>query len=300
MIELRRAETDADLEAWRQVKLRVLPGERAPTVDELRAQADRLFVLAEAGGALAGSGIAGAADIAGRGFVAPRVLPEHRRRGVGTALLHELAAHCAGLGFRKAGALVDGADAGSVAFAKRFGFKEQRRDVEQVRILGAEDPPPPPPPPPPEGVEIVAVAERPALLREAYELANEGYVDMHIGDLRISLEQWLREEATLPAASFVALAEGEIVGFAGLMCWPGDPTRAEHGLTVVRRAWRGRGLAPALKRRQISWAAANGLSELVTWTQRGNENMRRVNERLGYEYRGLTLAMVAPLPLPRP
>ncbi len=185
MIELRRAETDADLEAWRQVKLRVLPGERAPTVDELRAQADR------------------------------RVLPEHRRRGVGTALLHELAAHCAGLGFRKAGALVDGADAGSVAFAKRFGFKEQRRDVEQVRILGAEDPPPPPPPPPPEGVEIVAVAERPALLREAYELANEGYVDMHIGDLRISLEQWLREEATLPAASFVALAEGEIVGACG-------------------------------------------------------------------------------------
>jgi RimJ/RimL family protein N-acetyltransferase len=57
-------------------------------------------------------------------------------------------------------------------------------------------------------------------------------------------------------------------------------------------------VAPALKRRQISWAATNGLRELVTSTQTGNENMRRVNERLGYEYRGLTLAMVAPLPLP--
>jgi mycothiol synthase len=57
-------------------------------------------------------------------------------------------------------------------------------------------------------------------------------------------------------------------------------------------------VAPALKRRQISWAAGNGLRELVTSTQRENANMRRVNERLGYEYRGLTLAMVAPLPLP--
>ena len=297
MIELRRAEIDADLEAWRQVKLRVLPGERAPTVEELRAQPDRLFLLAELDGHLAGSGVAGPADVAGRGFVAPRVLPGDRRRGVGSALLHELAGHCVGLGFSKAGTLVNGSDAGSVAFARRFGFEEQRRDVEQVRFVAAATEEPPPPAR--EGVEIVSVAERPDLLREVYELAQEGYADMAVsGDIEISLESWLREEATLPEGSFVALADGEIVGYAGLMEWPGDPTRAEHGLTVVRRGWRGRGLAPALKRRQISWAAAHGLRELVTWTQQGNDNMRRVNERLGYEYRGVFLGMVAPLPLP--
>jgi mycothiol synthase len=295
MIELRKAVSDADLEAWRQVKLRVLPGERAPTVGELRAEVDRLFLLAHLDGALAGIGIGGPSDAAGRGFLAARVLPEHRRRGVGTALVHGLEKHCLALGFRRAGVLVDGADEGSVAFARRFGFEERRRDVEQVRFIGAEEPLPPLP----EGVEIMAVAERLALLSQAYGLATEGYTDMAVGEeLDISHEQWLREEATLPEASYVALSDGEIVGYAGLLEWPGDPTRAEHGLTVVRRAWRGRGVAPALKRRQIAWAAANGLRELVTWTQRGNENMRRVNERLGYEYRGLTLAMIAPLPLP--
>jgi GNAT superfamily N-acetyltransferase len=224
------------------------------------------------------------------------VLPEHRRRGVGSALVHGLEKHCLALGFGRAGVLVDGADEGSVAFARRFGFEERRRDVEQVRFIGDEGSPPPPP----EDVEIMAVAERPELLSQAYGLATEGYADMAVGEeLVISHEQWFREEATLPDASFVALSDGEIVGYAGLLEWPGDPMRAEHGLTVVRRAWRGRGVAPALKRRQIAWAAANGLRELVTWTQTGNENMRRVNERLGYEYRGLTLAMIAPLPLPR-
>ena len=44
---------------------------------------------------------------------------------------------------------------------------------------------------------------------------------------------------------------------------------------------------------------ANGIREIVTWTQRGNEGMRRLNERLGYEYRGVSLTTCAPLPLPR-
>jgi mycothiol synthase len=72
---------------------------------------------------------------------------------------------------------------------------------------------------------------------------------------------------------------------------------AEDGLTVVRRDWRRRGLATTLKRMEISWAAANGYREIVTWTQRGNEGMRSLNERLGYEYRDVSVTMVAPLPL---
>ena len=31
MIEIRKAETDADLEAWRQVRIEVLPNERCET-----------------------------------------------------------------------------------------------------------------------------------------------------------------------------------------------------------------------------------------------------------------------------
>jgi RimJ/RimL family protein N-acetyltransferase len=105
------------------------------------------------------------------------------------------------------------------------------------------------------------------------------------------------EEATLPAASLVALADGEVVGYAGLMRWADDPTKAEHGLTVVRRDWRRRGLAAALKERQIAWAAANGIRRLVTYTQTGNENMQAVNARLGYITTEITVGFTRSLPL---
>jgi mycothiol synthase len=59
--------------------------------------------------------------------------------------------------------------------------------------------------------------------------------------------------------------------------------RLENGLTAVRRSHRRRGLATALKRAQISWAAANGFRELVPSSVEGNEAMRAVNERLGYK-----------------
>jgi GNAT superfamily N-acetyltransferase len=79
----------------------------------------------------------------------------------------------------------------------------------------------------------------------------------------------------------------------------GDDT-AENGLTVVDRGWRRRGLATVLKRAEIAWAAENGIREIVTWTQRGNEGMRAVNERLGYVYRSVTIDVRAPLPLALP
>src|SRR5205823_8509321 len=125
--------------------------------------------------------------------------------------------------------------------------------------------------------------DRPELFRRTYyELAHEALADIPVTPaLAISLEDWEREWVTFPEGSFVALADGEIVGCAGLMRDPDRPDRAEHGLTAVRRDWRGRGVARALKQATIAWAAANGLRELYTWTQRGNENMQGVNERLG-------------------
>jgi mycothiol synthase len=284
MISIRAAESDDDLVAWIEVRRRVLPNEPPGSVAQLRALASpvRLLLLAEAGGTLAGSGLADRSDT-GNGFVAPRVLPEHRRRGVGTALLGRLLEHVRARGFERARSLVD--DEGSLAFAVRHGFEEVDRQVEQVRAVGDEREPEPF-----EGVEFVTVEERPELLRLAYPLAAQGYADLALatGTVTVTEEAWLRDEATLPAGSFVALAGGRIVGYAGLLAWDDDPMRSEHGLTVVDRAWRGRGLAPALKRRQLAWAAGAGIRELVTWTQRDNEAMQRVNERLGYVARGVS------------
>jgi mycothiol synthase len=292
-IEVRLAESDADLEAWARVKRAVLPNESAWTAEEFRERAtpERLVLVAALDGEIVGAGLSDRSDLGNRFSTAVRVIPEARRRGVGTALLRELAEHAVGYVDTLSTSVVD---SGSIAFAERFGFEEIDRQVEQVRALGAE----PQPSPLADGVEVVTIAERPELLRDTYPLAaREGFADMALAeDVTIKREDWLRDEATLPGGSFVALADGEIVGFSGLMRHD-NPGTAEDGLTVVRRGWRRRGLACALKERELAWAAANGINEIVTWTQRGNEGMRGLNQRLGYEYRDVSITMVAPLPL---
>jgi mycothiol synthase len=297
--EIRVAETNGDLEAYVGVANAAVPDDLPWIAEKMRERQERdprrLYLLAEVDGEPVAAGFAAPSDNAERGFVASRVLPDARRRGIGAALLLRLADHLEQLGFRSAGAHVDGNDEGSLAFARRFGFEEADRQVEQVRTL-ADEPPAEPPP----GVAFVTIAERPELLREAYPLGVAGWADMATTEpVTISLEDWLADEATFPGGSFVALADGEIVGYSGLCRIPDDPTLAEDGLTVVRSDWRRRGLATALKRAELAWAAANGIEEIVTWTQRGNDGMRAANERLGYVYRAVSVDMRGPIPLLR-
>ena len=135
MIRVRQAESDADFEAWGRVKRAVLPNESAWTAQEFRerAEPERLVLVAELDGQIVGAGLAGRSDVVGRGFVAPRVHPDARRRGVGTALLFPLAEHVQSLGLRAVWGNAD--DPGSCIFAERFGFEEIDREVEQVKVL---------------------------------------------------------------------------------------------------------------------------------------------------------------------
>jgi mycothiol synthase len=290
---IRPAVTDADLMAWNDVRRIVMPNESVPTIELLRAQEgpDQLMLLAESGDHVVGSGVANRSQVEG-GFVAARVVPEHRRRGVGSALLRMLLDHLVDRGFGSARAHAE--DDASHAFAVRHGFQEVDRQVEQVRPVSPDEPPAPPF----DGVEFWTVAQRPELLQRSFALAQQGYADMVLktGPAVVPINEWLLEEATLPAGTFVALEHGIIVGYAGLLAWTDDPTRAENGLTVVERRWRGRGLATALKRRQLAWAAANGIREVVTWTQEGNEAMQRVNVGLGYTARSISRTMRRDLP----
>jgi RimJ/RimL family protein N-acetyltransferase len=295
-IELRVAKTDEELEAWRRVRIALVPNERCATVAELRRmEPPNLNLLALLDGELAGSGVGGTSDLGGGGFSIPRVLPQFRREGVGTALLYALADHASSCGHRQLGSHVD--DPGSLAFAERFGFREEGRQVEQVRALAADEPAPDLS----EDVQIVSLAERPELARRVYqELALQAFEDIPTPrTISITLEQWEREWINWPEGSFVALAGEEIVGCAGLMRDDDRPDRAENSLTAVRRDWRGRGLARALKQTVIAWGSANGLLEIYTWTQTGNENMRAVNEKLGYVTRDVSIGVRATLPLPR-
>jgi len=292
MVVVRRAESDADFESVRRVRLAVVPHERALTVAEMRAAAgpDTVHLLAERDGAVLDSGLADRSDLAGAAVVIARVLPEFRRQGVGTELFGELLGYAATLGVEHVVSHAD--DEGSRAFTERFGFVEVDRQVEQIRSIGAE-----PPAGPPDGVDFVTVAQRPELWDIAYErVGRQAFVDMALtAPVQVSLEQWRSEWIGAPEAMILALSGGEIIGLAGLMADADHPERAENALTAVRREWRGKGVAAALKRSTLAWAAAHGIREVYTWTQKGNADMRRLNEHLGYQTRLQSFTMRAPL-----
>ena len=80
-----------------------------------------------------------------------------------------------------------------------------------------------------------------------------------------SYEEWLskdmRGDGDRPEATFVALADGEVAGYAKLSLSKSDSKIAFHDMTGVLRAFRGRGIAAALKRAEIAWAKQAGLRE---------------------------------------
>jgi len=213
------------------------------------------------------------------------VLAEQRGQGVGTAL------YCAISDFGRERELdrievpVLDNDPESLAFAERRGFVQERRERGVVLDLAGIEPPPVEPP---AGIEIVTWAERPELAYGMYEVALEAWPDVpgFEDDLIEPFEDWLAHDMQIsgdrPEATFVALADGEVVGYAKFHLTEARPTSAYHDLTGVKRAWRGRGVGRALKATQIGWAKANGYEELRTRNDERNAPIRRLNERFGY------------------
>jgi GNAT superfamily N-acetyltransferase len=276
---IRRAETDADLAGWCDVWTAITPREPI-TVEEIKGRLERqpwrLYLVAEEDG-FVGLGFVGPTDSPGRIAVTVRVLPEWRRRGLGSQLYQQAFDHARAQGAEWLSGHVSGADPDALAWAERRGFEEYGRDVELVRRLGGNEEFPREP----DGIEIVEVG--PELHDPAYAVTREAWEDLPTGFAvdTPDFDTWLREDLAGPIA-FAALDDGEVVGFAALMARDA-PGLLEHGLTATRRTHRRRGIATTLKRTQIAWAAANGYRELVTFTQDGNEGMQAINLALGYE-----------------
>jgi GNAT superfamily N-acetyltransferase len=220
-----------------------------------------------------------------RVFTIITVLAEQRRRGAGSALYEAISAWTAERGLSELEVPVLDNDPESLAFAQRRGLVEERRELGVVLDLAGiarqkiE---------PPSGVEIVTWAERPELARGMYEVALEAEPDIpgaEDDDVE-PFDEWLAHDmqgsGDRPEATFVALAGDEVVGYAKFSLTAAQPTIAHHDLSAVKRAWRGRGVARALKAAQINWALANGYEELRTRNEQRNEPIRRLNARLGY------------------
>ena len=237
--------------------------------------------------AVAGCAAAIRSDLPGRTYMGNVVLPEHRRRGLGRALLERCAAAARAHGSDVLAAGVEEGDVAGEAFAARYGLREVLRELEISRQVKADELEPEPP----EGIELVELSSRLDLLPAVYRLACETLPEMPLhAPLEVpSYERWVEEDATGPdvlaGGTLIALDGETVVGFSGLIRRAADPHLAEHGLTSVAASHRNRGIATTLKRAQIAWASRAGYRELMTSTQVSNAPMRAVNDKLGYEPR---------------
>jgi len=287
MVEIRAVDSDADHAVAIELHNTIRP-DRAFALEELLAYVASVpqqhYLAWESDQAV---GTASAARQAGR----PQVLvhnlvrPDSRRRGIGSALYAAVSGWARERGGSELETWIDDGETDGLAFARSRGFVEVGRELEVALELDGLDPPPVDPPP---GIEIVTWAERPELVRGIYEVVLEAEPDIpgYEEDATSSFEDWYKEHMSGPGDrpewTFVAIAGDEVAGFAKFSLTKAQPHTAFHDLTGVKRAWRRRGIAGALKRRQIAWAKENGYRRLVTTNEERNEPIRRLNERLGY------------------
>jgi GNAT superfamily N-acetyltransferase len=287
-IEIRLCTEDPDERQSLAVYNAVWP-RQAVTIEDVRSfkssVRDHGDFLARLDGEAAGSAlVAIVPQRAASALTLVTVLPEKRGRGVGTALYRLVSRWAQERGLGALQAPVEEDDAGSLAYAERRGFREIERNGRMVLELASLEPPAVTAPP---GVEIATWAERSELGRGIYEVATEAYADVPGEDEEMEpFEDWLahdmRGPGDRPEATFVAVAGDEVVGYAKLSFTEARPETALHDMTGVKRAWRGRGVARALKCAQIAWAKRAGFERLETTNEVRNEPIRRLNERLGY------------------
>jgi len=235
--------------------------------------------------AAAGLGIIGWHAEPGVAQIEVMVLEEWRRHGLGTAVLGALSAWALAGGQAHADASVDELDTASLGWATRRAFTEVGRSSLLALDLGTATRPEIDPP---EGITITSWADRPDAIHGMYEVACEAYVDIPGEEdaEMASFEEWrvndLEGTSDRPEATFVAFARAEVVGYAKLSLSDARTDAASHDITGVKRAWRGRGIASALKRAEIAWAIDAGYERLETLNEARNEPIRILNERHGY------------------
>jgi len=233
--------------------------------DWKRQARETVWLLASAGGEDVGAalGIGGWHEPEGVARGEVRTIPRARGRRVGSALLEKLSEWASALGYSELLSSVKEGDDGSLAWARRRGFNEVGRNSRLVLDLTAIEAPGVAPP---EGIEIVPWAARPELAAGMYVVAREAYVDVpgEEDQLMAPFDEWLAMDmqgaSDRPEAIFAALAGDEVVAYAQLTLSLARPAVAVHGMTGVRRAWRGRGIANALKAAEIAWAKEAGFS----------------------------------------
>ncbi len=220
--------------------------------------------------------------------------PAWQRRGVGSALMEQMLGAVAARGGRALETFARETMPEAVAFLEHRGFTETMRTWENRLDVSRFDPAPfahylnrvra-------AGVEITTLDEErrrdPDALRRAHELydAIEADIPSPIPFTPPPFEQFVLSTIESPRARldayFLASIGETYVGVANLQK-PAEGTHLYHDTTGVLPAYRGRGIAMALKLATIAYARARGYSEIRTWNAAQNTGMLTINERLGF------------------
>jgi GNAT superfamily N-acetyltransferase len=227
---------------------------------------------------------------------------DYQRQGIGSALYQQIVAALEPFNPLSVQSQVREDRKRGVQFLKRRGFHEawwrweSRLDVmafdpapysnveEQLRI---------------QGIEIKTFRQLetdPGRNSKLYALENELVMDVPTMDERTpitydSFMHTINSPYMLPNAYFVALCNNEYVG-VNILYRSRASNHLQTGLTGVKRAYRHRGIATALKLCGIAYAKEHGYTTLRVTNDSINKPMLAINERLGFVRRPAWITLI--------
>jgi GNAT superfamily N-acetyltransferase len=229
------------------------------------------------------------------GLVIVEVHPDHRRRGIGTALLCGVLAEMTAAGRTVLFAETDAGGPGD-GFATAHGLRVVETDrVSLLRLADVDWPdveaaaagsPP--------GYRLVSTVGRtPDELLESYTRARTAMNDAPHGaaDLEafVFTPEWVRDAETALRKLgelrlvFAVAADGEVAGFTEVLVGR-QPQRAHQHDTAVVPAHRGHGLGLWIKSAMLVALRAErpDVTEIETGNSTANQHMLAINQRLGF------------------
>ena len=271
------------------------------TVDDLRAndartgpdEVRRRFVADRDGRVVAyGYVLRADYDLPGHFWTWLTVADDVRREGIGARLYGEALAFARTCGATALHSEVSESFPEAQRFAQVRGFTLEGHLFESVLALGAFDmrahagllgraeag-----------GIRVFSLAEggnMPGLRRQLYEVNYRGVLD-DPGHGRASWLSFEEFSAITDAPWFqpegqILAADGDAVVGLSAVTYDASTNTANQLMTAVERAYRGRGIAQALKLRAIEYALACGATSIRTRNDLANAPMLAVNYKLGF------------------
>lgn len=230
-------------------------------------------------------------------FSFANVHPDHQGQGIGSRLMDEILSAVRAQGGRRLKAWTREDRSRGIAFLQRYGFVEQAREFESRldvagvnldRFRGYQERAAR------LGITITTLGEE--LRRDAncLEAVYQAHcvldIDIPREDPELptppTQEEFLAQEVRHPwallDAFFLAKSGNLYVGESALKRSDGDPGLLHQQLTAVLPAYRGQGIAMALKVATIEYAQEKGYRVIRTFNSSRNETMLAINARFGF------------------